>query len=101
MLRDLLVDYIEQMGTEAKLDIATDDGAEGEQHLRQVINDVGSDLVGRLRTMDIKDDVLDRLEKRFNDRMDEVLEKVKMDIIQSQSSSPEKDGRCGGGVGCL
>ncbi len=95
VLRDLLVDYIEQMGSEATLDIAKDNGAEGEQHLRQVITDIESGIVGRLRKMDIKDDVLDRLEKRLNDRMDEVLEKVKMDMIHSQSSSPEKDGRTG------
>lgn len=95
VLRDLLVDYIEQKGSEATIDIAADNGAEGKQHLRQVITDIESDLVGRLRSMDIKDDVLDLLEKGFNDRMDEVLEKVKMDIIYSQSSSPEKDGRAG------
>ena len=95
VLKDLLVDYIEQTGPEATLDIATDNGMEGEQHLRQVITDIESTLLGRLRKMDIEDDVLDRLEKKFNERMDEVLEKVKMDIIHSQSSSPEEDGRTG------
>ena len=95
VLSDLLVDYIERMGSEATLDIAKEDGVEEKQHLRQVITDIESGIVGRLRNMDIKDDVLDRLEERLNDRMDEVLEKVKMDMIHSQSGLPEKDGRTG------
>ena len=37
--------------------------------------------------MDFKDDLLERLEKRFNDRIDGILERAKLDWIHSHSGS--------------
>ena len=95
VLSDLLVDYVEQLGSEATLDFSKEDAAKGEQHLRQVITDIETGIVGRLRNMDIKENVINRLEERLNDRVDEVFEKVKMDIIHSRSDISEKDSRAG------
>jgi len=89
-LTDLLVDYIEQMGSKLTLDIAREKHVEDEQGLHQVMTGVESKIIGRLRNMDIKNDVMDRLEERLNSRIDDVFEKIKDDWVSSQSSMPEK-----------
>jgi hypothetical protein len=91
-LTDLLVNYVEQLGSKLTLDIAKKDGVEGEQHLRQVITGLESNIVSRLKGMDIKDDVLERLEERLNKRMDDILEKLRSDWINTQPGSSEQAG---------
>ena len=95
MLSDLLVDYIEQLGSEGKLDISKEDVEKGDQHLRKVISDIESKIFGQLRNMNVKDDIASQLEKRLNDRMDEIFEKVKLEIIQSTSAAGAKDSLAG------
>ena len=95
VLSNLLVDYIEQLGSEGKLNISKEDVEKGDRHLRQVIKDIESKIVGQLRDMNIKDDIAGQLEKRLNDRMDEVFEKVKLEIIQSTSGMGDKDSLAG------
>ena len=89
-LTDLLVDYVERLGSKLTLDIAKETGVEGEQHLRQVITGLESNIVSRLKGMDIKDDVLERLEERLNKRMDDILEKLRSDWIDTQSGSSQR-----------
>jgi GGDEF domain-containing protein len=91
VLTDLLVDYVEKLGSKLTLDIAKEDGTEGEQHLRQVITGLESNIVSRLRGMDIKDEVLERLEEKLNSRMDEILEKLRKEWIQSPWGAREED----------
>jgi GGDEF domain-containing protein len=90
VLTDLLVDYVEKIGAKLTLDIAKDDQAEGEQHLRQVMNNVESQMLGRLKKMDIKDDVITRLEERLNSRMDELFDTIKDKWSHASSDQPEE-----------
>ena len=87
-LTDLLVDYVERMGSKLTLDIAKENHVEGEEDLRQVMTGVESTIVGRLKHMDISRDILGRLEERLNNRIDEIFEKVKDEWISSQSAPP-------------
>jgi len=73
-LTNVLVDYVEQVGSKLALDIAGKDKVEGEENLQKVITSVESQIVGKLRNMDVKDDVLDRLEERLSSRMDSLFE---------------------------
>jgi len=86
-LSDLLVDYVERLGPKLTTDIGKDGKAGCEQHLRQVLTSIESGIVGRLKGMDFKDDLLERLEKRFKDQIDGILEKVKLDWLHSRSGS--------------
>lgn len=90
VLSDLLVDYVERIGSKLTLDIAREDNVEGEQHLRQVMNNVESQIVGRLKKMDVKDDVLTRIEERLNSRMDALFESIKEQWGHSLSTQPEQ-----------
>ena len=92
VLTDLLVDYVERMGSKLGQDITAENGAEGEQHLRQVITGLETNIVSRLRDMNVvKDDVLEGLEERLNKRMDAVFDKLRDDWIQSKSMTPEEN----------
>ena len=90
-LTDLLVNYVERMGSKLGQDITADNSAEGEQHLRQVITGLETNIVSRLREMNVvKDDVLEGLEDRLNKRMDTIFDKLREDWIQSKSMTPEE-----------
>ncbi len=92
VLTDLLVDYVERMGSKLGQDITAENGAEGEQHLRQVITGLETNIVSRLRDMNVvKDDVLEGLEERLNKRMDTVFDKLRDDWIKSKSMTPEQN----------
>ncbi|MCD6297019.1 MAG: hypothetical protein J7M30_07685, partial [Deltaproteobacteria bacterium] len=92
VLTDLLVDYVERMGSKLGQDITAENGAEGEQHLRQVISGLETNIVSRLKDMNVvKDDVLEGLEERLNKRMDTVFDKLRDDWIQSKSMTPEQN----------
>jgi len=92
VLTDLLVDYVERMGSKLGQDITAENGAEGEQHLRQVITGLEANIVSRLKDMNVvKDDVLEGLEERLNKRMDVVFDKLRDDWIQSKSMTPEQN----------
>ncbi len=92
VLTDLLVDYVERMGSKLGQDITAENGAEGEQHLRQVITGLETNIVSRLKDMNVvKDDVMEGLEERLNKRMDAVFDKLRDDWIQSKSMTPEEN----------
>ena len=69
----MLVNYVEQVGSKLALDIAEKDNVKGEENLQKVVSSVESEIIGRLRNMDVKDDVLDRLEEKLTGRMDELF----------------------------
>jgi hypothetical protein len=86
-LSDLLVDYVERLGSKLTTDMGKDSKVEGDQHLRQVLTSVESGIVARLKGMDFKGDLLERLEKRFNDQIDGILERAKLEWLHSRSGS--------------
>jgi hypothetical protein len=87
-LTDLLVDYVERVGSQ---DLSEKKGEEGEKHIQQTLVEVKSNLVQHLGNMDIKDDLLKRLEERVNNRMDDVFDKLRSEWIKSHSDAPEQE----------
>ncbi len=90
-LTDLLVNYVERVGSEYSKDLSETKGEEGEKHIQQALVEVKSNLVQHLGNMDIKDDLLNRLEERVNNRMDDVFDKLKSEWINSHSAAPEQE----------
>ncbi len=82
-LTEVLVDYVERMGADMSRDLASGDGVKDEDHLRSVITGVESKLVRQLREMDVQDDVLARIENKLNERLDSIVEGIKLDYIRS------------------
>jgi GGDEF domain-containing protein len=74
---DLLVDYIERVGSEIALDAAQKQGEEGDQHLRGLISKIESTLVDRLKNKDLSAEILHKVAERLGERMEECLEALK------------------------
>jgi len=91
MLTDLLVDYVEKIGSKLTLDTARENKVEGEEHLRQVMDSVESEILARLRKMDVREDILKRIEHRLNSRYEELFDNIKGKW--NRSLSPQADGK--------
>jgi hypothetical protein len=91
-MTDLLVNYVEKIGSKYSQDLSQKKGKEGEKDFQQTLAEVKSNLVQHLGNMDIKDDLLVRLEERVNQRMDDVFDKLRLEWIKSHSKdSDQKD----------
>ena len=89
VMTDLLVDYVERLGASMDDDDAAKDDVKGRHHLRRIIGNIESGIVGQLKNLNVKDDVIDRLEKRLESRMDDILDKAKSEFLGSRSSQSE------------
>lgn len=90
VLTDLLVDYVERLGSTLSLEMENEDDVKGRQHLRRIIDNIESDIIGRLKNMNVKDEMIGRLEERLENRMDDILEKAKDAWLQSQSNKKDQ-----------
>jgi hypothetical protein len=90
-LADILVDYVEQMGREAAKESADDEGKGGDDHLKTVVNSVESNILQQLSKLNVGDDVLMRMEDRINNRMDSILDKMRVEWLNAQTGSAKKD----------
>jgi GGDEF domain-containing protein len=77
VLSDLLVDYIERVGSEIALDAAQKQGEEGDQHLQGLISKIESTLVQSLKGKDLSAEILHKVAERLGERMEECLEALK------------------------
>ena len=90
-LTDLLVDYVERIGSKFSQDHSQKKGGEDEKHLQTVLSEAKSNLVQHLGKMNISEDLLIRLEDRVNQRMDEVFDKLRLEWIKSHSATSEPE----------
>ena len=79
VLTDVLVEYVERLG----FSMAREGGADDEDHLRSVMTGIESKLVKQFRQMDIQDDVIARIEDKLDQRLDTIVQDIKMDFIRS------------------
>ncbi len=90
-LTDLLVDYVERLGSNIAVDAAEQEAKEDTNHLRKIISQVESQLVSRLKNKDIDTQVISKVEERLKERLDQCLEKLKSDLaLRQKSASAEK-----------
>ncbi|RPI76508.1 MAG: hypothetical protein EHM45_12730 [Desulfobacteraceae bacterium] len=87
LLTDLLVNYVERLGSKMTKDLTGKDEDKGADHLRQVMGGIESRIIKHLKGLDVKDEVLQRLEERLNTRMDSILDNLRMDWLRSQGKT--------------
>lgn len=84
LLSDLLVDYVERVGSQLSMDeAANEDG--GASHLDKVYRRVQSQILDRLKSKDVKPDILQEVEERLKQRMEGMLERLQVDWDKRQS----------------
>ncbi len=91
-LSEMLVDYIERLGSKMTLEVAKEEGltGDGDQHLKKVMNEVQTKILKHLENKDMKDEMLAKLEEKLNQRMDEALEKLRIEWLKTQAETPEQ-----------
>jgi hypothetical protein len=84
VLTEILVEYIERIGCEKALDSAVEKGEEGGKHIREVISNVETELVDRLRRKDVNTNVLSAVEKSLKERMGDLTNQLKSSWVLRQ-----------------
>jgi len=84
-LTEILVDYIEQVGSHVSSSVSVNEVDEGKIKIEKVMTDTKSSLVQQLNDMNVRKDVLNRLQEKLNERMDAALDKMKEELIKTHS----------------
>jgi GGDEF domain-containing protein len=93
VLSDLLVDYVERIGSKISLDAAEKKGEEGGKYLKDIISRVESEIVGSLKEKDVNKDLISSVEKRLEERMEECFNKLQSDWASRFDSSGAGKGK--------
>jgi GGDEF domain-containing protein len=86
-LADILVDYVEKMGQQIARDATATDAEQGEEHLQNVIGDVESTIIHQLGRLDLDNEVLLRIEERINNRMESILDSMRIEWLRTKATS--------------
>ena len=89
-LADILIEYVEKMSAQAALQ-SGEENIDGETHLKKVVSDVESTILQQLGRLNVGDDVLVRMETRLNDRMDSILDKMRVEWLNTQAGAVRKE----------
>jgi GGDEF domain-containing protein len=90
ILTELMVDYIERVGSTVALDMSGDANQNENSLLKDVLINLGSKLVGKLKKKELSDDVLVAVEKRLGDRIDKLMSKLEVNT-PSPETTPTLD----------
>ena len=91
-LTELLVEYVERIGSKMTLDIAREEDVTDEEQLRQVMGQVESQILGELKGMDVEDGILEQVEERLKSRSTTSFEALKEEWNTSASDQQEAEG---------
>jgi hypothetical protein len=83
---ELLATYVERIGSEFALDAAEQKGEGGGKHLKEIISQVESELLSRLRGK-VDSQLFSVLEKKIDDRLEEVVKQLKSTWVMRKISS--------------
>ena len=93
VLSDLLVDYVERIGSKISLDAAEQKGEEGGKYLKDIISRVETEIVDNLKQKDVNNDIIGSVEKRLEERMEECFNKLQSDWASRSESSGAGKGK--------
>ncbi|MEA3435368.1 MAG: hypothetical protein U9R43_02810 [Thermodesulfobacteriota bacterium] len=93
VLSDLLVDYVERIGSKISLDAAEQKGEEGGKYLKDIISKVETEIVDNLKQKDVNTDIIGSVEKRLEERMEECFNKLQSDWASRSESSGAGKGK--------
>ena len=86
ILTELLVDYIERIGSKIVLDTVNLNDNENDNHIKKVIANVESDIVSRLDKKGIDDEVLKGVQEKLMARMEKCFNKLKKEWETQQKA---------------
>jgi hypothetical protein len=90
-LADIMVGYLEKVGSQMARDIADSSSKQGRAHLKRFIAEIESSLVSQLGRANIGGDMLGQIEERLNNRLDTALDKIRVQWLQSKAQKDESE----------
>ncbi|MBW2148576.1 MAG: diguanylate cyclase [Deltaproteobacteria bacterium] len=90
LLTDLLVDYVERVGSHMAMESAKSKGVEGGKHLHQLLSNIQSKLVEHLRAQPVNAEVVSSVDQKVGERIGATLGKLKSSWVLHQISGREK-----------
>ncbi len=87
LLPDILVDYVEHIGKQMAEDAAANGSSDDSGHLENVISGIESSILNKLRQMNLGADVITRMEQRINERMESILDGIRVQWLESQAGA--------------
>lgn len=90
-LSDILVEYVERLGNQVAKDVTEGGEPNGATHLKKVMIDVESSILKKLKDMQVDTDILVRMEQRINDRMETILDKMRVDWLHTHGGRAEQE----------
>ena len=88
-LSDILVEYVEHMGAQAAKEAEEAGDADGASHMQRVMGDIESTILKKLSQMNVNSDVLTRMEQRINERMEAILDNMRVQWLHTQSGQSQ------------
>ena len=82
---ETIVGYIEKMTGQA-MEASEEDGLRSEQQIKEMVTGIESDILQQLGRLNVNNDALSKMEKRLNDRMDAILDNMRVEWLESQQS---------------
>ena len=86
VLSDLLVDYVERVGSHLALDAADKHGVQGGKQLRSIVAKVETTLLKGLQNKDVDTQVIHKVARRLNERFDEAMKKLEGQVIERRTN---------------
>jgi hypothetical protein len=87
LLSDLLVNYVEQAGTELTLEATKETADVNGEKAESIFSKIHTELVDKLKQKDIGVDVLKKMEERLAERLEERLQHFKSSLVFRQIRS--------------
>lgn len=91
-LTELLVEYVERIGSKMTLDTAREEDVEDEEQLRRVMGQVESQILSELKGMDVENGIVEQVEERLKSRTTTSFEDLKKEWETSKSNQEETEG---------
>jgi GGDEF domain-containing protein len=86
VLQDLLVDYVERVGSHLALDAADKQGVQGGKQLRSIVAKVETTLLKGLKNKDVDAQVIHSVARRLNERFDEAMKRLEGQVIERRQN---------------
>ncbi len=90
-LTEILAEYVEELGSKMAIDTAKKEGVDDKDHLAEVMSGVETGILRQLSDLNVENDVIVGLEKRLNDRMEDILDGMRDEWLQAQEKIGPKE----------
>lgn len=91
LLSDIMVEYVEHIGQKMAKDASESGTENSDAEVKELMTSVESSVLKKLNEMNVNAEVIARMETRLNEKMESVLDRMRVEWLQNQSSQTVKE----------